>query len=453
MRISFMLMLLCFTASVASQSIAPRLSAAYEKLMRDDQFKYAIVGMTVIDQQTGKVLFDRNGNVGLAAASTQKILTAVTAFDLLGVQFNYTTKFLTRKINATTTALYVLGSGDPTLGSWRFESTKPARLFSALDVAMPTSSSLMVGYLDDQHYDPVAVPGTWMIDDIGNYYGAGSWNINWRENQYDLHLSSDKIVGGPVSIRSEPGLPKYQNHLKVGKPGSGDNAYIYLPTADSVYILKGTIPPNERDFVISGAVPDGRMFMIAELVRHWVGRGNSVTAVGKVEADLLKGAKVIYEHQSPKLDSIIFYFLRKSINLYGEALLKTIGYRNADSAHTEVGTRAMKAHLISVNVPPGAVAVLDGSGLSPQNRITSTALATVLQYALKRAWFNSFYNALPVYNGMKMKSGSIGGVRSFAGYHKASNGKMYSFSIIVNNYNGSSGSVVQKLYKVLDELK
>ena len=54
---------------------------------------------------------------------------------------------------------------------------------------------------------------------------------------------------------------------------------------------------------------------------------------------------------------------------------------------------------------------------------------------------------------MKMKSGSIGGARAFAGYHTAKDGKQYVFSIIVNNYDGSPVEVVKKMYALLDVLK
>ena len=97
--------------------------------------------------------------------------------------------------------------------------------------------------------------------------------------------------------------------------------------------------------------------------------------------------------------------------------------------------------------------MIDGSGLSPQNRVTTHAEVKVLQYARTRTWFNAFYNALPEYNGMKMKSGSIGGARAFAGYHTAKDGRQYTFSIIVNNYDGSSSDIVKKMYGVLDLLK
>ena len=97
--------------------------------------------------------------------------------------------------------------------------------------------------------------------------------------------------------------------------------------------------------------------------------------------------------------------------------------------------------------------MLDGSGLSPQNRVTANAEVHALQYARSRPWFNSFYNALPVYNGMKMKSGTIGGAKAFAGYQKSADGNEYIFSIIINNYDGGVDSVVHKMFALLDVLK
>ena len=113
----------------------------------------------------------------------------------------------------------------------------------------------------------------------------------------------------------------------------------------------------------------------------------------------------------------------------------------------------MKRFYISKGFDGSSLNIIDGSGLSPQNRVTTDAMVKVLLYAKTRSWFPSFYNALPEFNGMKMKSGSIGGVRAFAGYHKATSGKEYSFSFIVNNFDGSSAELVRKMYRLLDALK
>ena len=94
-----------------------------------------------------------------------------------------------------------------------------------------------------------------------------------------------------------------------------------------------------------------------------------------------------------------------------------------------------------------------GSGLSPLNRVTTHAQVEVLKYAKTKDWFPYFYNALPVYNGMKMKSGSISDVKGYCGYQKAKDGTEYIFSFLVNNYSGSSSGVVNKMYKVLDVLE
>jgi D-alanyl-D-alanine carboxypeptidase/D-alanyl-D-alanine-endopeptidase (penicillin-binding protein 4) len=156
---------------------------------------------------------------------------------------------------------------------------------------------------------------------------------------------------------------------------------------------------------------------------------------------------------SPPLDSINYWFLKKSINLYGEALVKTMAWEKSGLGSTGKGVDIVRTFWSEHGIDKSAVNIIDGSGLSPQNRVTSDAEVKVLQYAKTRPWFSAFYNALPEYNGMKMKSGSIGGARAFAGYHTAKDGKQYILSIIVNNYDGSAGEVVKKMFKVLDVLK
>ena len=95
----------------------------------------------------------------------------------------------------------------------------------------------------------------------------------------------------------------------------------------------------------------------------------------------------------------------------------------------------------------------DGSGLSPSNRVTTKALVTVLQFAKQQKWFPSFYNALPEMNGIKMKDGYIGGVRSYTGYIKSKNGTEYTFAFIANNFDGSPATVREKMWQVLNILK
>ena len=106
-------------AGSSAQTISQQLQKAYWQFENDSQLKHAISSLYVVDAKTGKVVFDKNSQIGLADASTQKIITASTAFELLGKDYTYKTKF-----GVWGKELYVKGSGDPTLGSWRWEQTK-----------------------------------------------------------------------------------------------------------------------------------------------------------------------------------------------------------------------------------------------------------------------------------------------------------------------------------------
>ena len=163
--------------------------------------------------------------------------------------------------------------------------------------------------------------------------------------------------------------------------------------------------------------------------------------------------KLLNTHYSPPLDSINYWFLKKSINLYGEAFVKTIGYQKKGVGATDTGLSIIKYFWKQRGIDPSAINIIDGSGLSPANRITTNALVTVMQFAKKQNWFSSFYNALPDMNGIKMKDGYISGVRSYTGYVKSKSGNDYTFAFIVNNFYGSAATVKEKMWKVLNILK
>jgi len=73
----------------------------------------------------------------------------------------------------------------------------------------------------------------------------------------------------------------------------------------------------------------------------------------------------------------------------------------------------------------------------------------VMEYARKQSWFPSFYDALPTISGFKMKSGSINGVISYTGYLKGKDNNQYTFSFVINNYDGSGNEVRKKMWKLL----
>ncbi len=455
-RMFFYISLLMFSSSVFGQNTATQVKDAFTKFETDEQLKHALISLYVIDAKTGKVVFDKNSQTGLAPASTQKIITSVTAFELLGKDYRYKTGFALSQPDGKT--LFVKGSGDPTLGSWRWSSTKDDSILDRIKKAAPMNLAKINNVVfDTTGWNETSTPDGWIWQDIGNYYGAGAGVLNWHENQYDLVLTSGANPGDPVRVVKTSPLLRFDSiysFATAGPKGSGDNAYIYKNDVTSPVnqsVVRGTIPVNESGFTISGsmaypALEFGSNFTGMNInSNHWIGASASPGSA----------KQPMYFHQeiSPSLDSIIYWFNKKSINLYGEALIRTIGFEKNKKGYTREGIKVLRSFWKDNGLDPEELNMVDGSGLSPLNRVTTHAQVTILNYARAKSWYPSFYDALPEYNGMKMKSGTISGAKGFCGYHKAKDGNEYIFSFLVNNYSGTASSLVNKMYKVLDMLK
>jgi serine-type D-Ala-D-Ala carboxypeptidase/endopeptidase (penicillin-binding protein 4) len=459
------------TGSFAQITTNQKLQKAFQQFEADSQLKHAISSLYVINAKTGEVVFDKNSQVGLAPASTQKIITAATAFELLGKDFRYNTSlfFMTNgfRNNIEQTIIIVNGSGDPTLGSPRYSVTSGSVIINKWINAIKKKmkNRVLEGIrLDDINTGDISsVPGGYIWDDIGNYYGAGSSWINWRENQYDISFKSGNTTypADIISVEPDQEQVNFRSLVRAGEKGSGDNAYIYCPPYGKEAVIKGTIPPDQKKFTISGAMPDPAftlgITLRNELLLHSIKIDSTVFTLRT--KDVNDGFIPPYEyidesvHYSPSLDSIIYWFLKKSINLYGEALIKTFAYEKKGFGSTDSGVVIVKDFWKQKGIDENELNISDGSGLSPQNRVTTHAQVEILKYAKAKDWFPYFYNALPEYNGMKMKSGSIKDVKAYCGYQKAGDGNEYIFSFLVNNFNGASSTVVNKMYKVLDVLK
>ncbi|WP_276497147.1 D-alanyl-D-alanine carboxypeptidase/D-alanyl-D-alanine-endopeptidase [Pontibacter litorisediminis] len=441
-----------------SQTVPQKLAAAYSKFEQDPQLQNAIASLYITDAKTGEVVFDRNSRIGLAPASTQKVITSISAYELLGKDFRYETQLAYRK-NKGNNELVILPSGDPTFGSWRWAETKEDRVLAGVTKSLQRTGikSFKQVTVANHSWNDETVPDGWMWQDIANYYGAGSAKLNWRENQYDVILKSGPSIGDPVAIvKTVPELNGYglRSELTSAAAGTGDNAYIYFPLSAPSATIRGTIPVNESSFKISGAMPSAARQFVSTLSDTLQTLGIKLPKQPvEHNAPLPSGYTVFHTVTSPPLDSIIYWFNRKSINLYGEALVKTIAYKHTSDSQTGNGLQEIRAFWKQRGLPETELSMVDGSGLSPLNRVTTHAQVQLLQHAQAQPWYKSFYTSLPVFNGMKMKSGTIRGVKGFCGYHKGKDGKEYVFSFIVNNYNGSASALVKKMYLVLDELK
>lgn len=330
MKTGIVIIFFLFSITSYAQSISQKLEVAVNRLEADSQFKHGIISLYVVESKTGKIIFDKNSQIGLAPASCLKIITAASAFELLGKEYTYRTQLgYTGKIDSGILKgnIYIVGSGDPTLGSWRYMSTKENIILTNFTKAIKAQRiSNIKGYVlsDDRIWNTQRIPDGWIWQDIGNYYGAGASGLNWRENQYDLILKSGKKVGDPVKIAGT--RPKFLsgihliNELTSAAKGTGDNAYIYLAPDTESGFVRGTIPVNEDDFVISGSMPNGGKLLATTVYNDLT--GGKATAENNINYLKAKSKwqapdAIFYTHTSPTLDSIMYWFLKK-VSIYME---------------------------------------------------------------------------------------------------------------------------------------
>jgi len=446
-----------------TQDVSHRLTDAVKNLEAEPMLKHAIISMNVVESKTGKQVFNKNSQTGLAPASCQKVFTSIAAFELLGEDYRYNTMIgYDGQIEAGVLKgnLHIIASGDPTLGSWRWELTKESRVLQLwVDEIKKAGIKKINGLIlkDDSNWGSSTIPDGWIWQDIGNYYGAGAASINWRENQYDLNLKPGNKIGDTCSIISISPASVNLNlvsEVQTAEKGTGDNAFIYMPAGATLGYVRGTIPIGEKSFTISGSLSDPFSVLINSFTLSLNNAGIEISKESNwVSPPPLFKVNQLLTYSSPNLDSINYWFLKKSINLYGEALLKTIAREKGGVGSTGKGVDIIKFFWSQRGIEKSALNIMDGCGLSPQNRVTSDALVRAMQYARSKPWFNSFYHALPEINGITMKSGSINGARSYTGYIKSKNGMEYTFAIIVNNYDGNSSEMIRKMWRVLDILK
>lgn len=458
--------LLALSLNAIAQDPVAKLQAAYQNLVSDEQAKYATTSLCVLDAQSGKIIFAKNENVGLAPASTLKTITSATAFSVLGKDFKYqTTLGYSGKITNGVLQgdLIIIGGGDPTLGSWRYEQSKENNILThwanAIKAAGITKiEGSIIG--DDGLFGTQSIPEGWIWQDIGNYYGAGTSALTWRENQFDVHLKPGNSTNDPVSIlKTVPAMPYLTliNELKTGTSGSGDNAYAFLPPYTNLAYLRGTWGLGIGKTGISLALPDPAYETTFRLKDTLQRLNISVTgepstarrlnSEGKTVPKITQQLNVV---TSPSLSEIVYWFNKKSINLYGEQLLKTMALKLGKTP-TNNSSEVVINFWANKGIDKKALNILDGSGLSPGTRVTTLAMASILFQAQKEDWFAAYYNSFPDNNGMKLKSGSINDVSAYAGYYTDKNGNKYIAVININNYNG--GGISKKLFKVLDALK
>ena len=114
-RLKLILLLLCTAASAVAQDM---LAQRLDSLLQDPMFETSQVGLMVWDLDGDSAIYQKNHRQLMRPASCMKLVTAITALETLGVNYEYQTRiYCTGTITDGTLNgnLYCVGGFDPTL--------------------------------------------------------------------------------------------------------------------------------------------------------------------------------------------------------------------------------------------------------------------------------------------------------------------------------------------------
>jgi D-alanyl-D-alanine carboxypeptidase len=154
-----------------------------------------------------------------------------------------------------------------------------------------------------------------------------------------------------------------------------------------------------------------------------------------------------------------------SINWRANRMMQKIGQEKYGKYDLNTGTKAVKEYWKGKGLDTTGIYLLDGSGRSHDNRITPMQIADVLYKMTLSSAFPVFFNSLPLagltgtmhkwligtvgQGRVRAKTGSLAGVRSYAGYVNTLNGHRLIFVFIVNDYSCSISKFKKKIEKVM----
>lgn len=445
--------------------------------LKDSALANAGYSVYAIDATTGKVVFS-TPQVSLVPASVMKIVTTAAALEVLGPDYRFHTLLgYSGAINPGTGLLegnlILKGGCDPAFYSHYFEGhykgTFETWAIALAKIGIKTIHGNLI--VDVSRMEGQSIPGGWLWEDIGNYYGAGVSALTYSDNCYKILFSSATGSGQPVKITGT--VPYIDSLDLINKVASSavnqDQTIIYGAPGSFSHLVEGSIPKGRTGFVVKGAMPDPAKIAATELVK--VLSDNKMSFVGKVLINKeipVVGFTQVADKVSPPLSDLIVPLNTESINLFAEHLLREVGRLRKGSSSNDSSLLAVKGFWHEKKIFAKGFCPADGSGLSRSNAICPRTLAEIFRFMYLGPHSEAFFNSLPVAgktgtlqfsfkgtnleNNLRAKTGSMSRERSLAGIFANKSGKKVIFAVIINNFEGNQSSAGKVIENLLDEL-
>lgn len=416
-------------------------------MMTDPVLRNANWGFVVYDPKTKKIISSYNENSSLIPASTTKLLTTETAMNLLGENFRWMTQLEysgTIEEGVLNGNLYIVGSGDPSLGSNKAGASSYRDIISDFIAATKEIGIKKI------NGDIIIQTGVFKL----NKTQLLPENIVWLENgnyylpvgtTYEINPQNEKLIA------------------RKSNPFSENKNFYYI----SPYIGQMVYADQFDGGYLTTKMPDAPAYLANNLRATMLKSGLPV--VGKVVTKVTdpnpEKRERITSYQSPTLAEIIMYTNQRSDNALAEATLRMVGFQKLGDQTLEAGRKVVNNHLESVGFETEGLNYYDGSGLSRNNVVTPISQVKFLANLMNEKYYKTFYESLPIGgqsgtlkrmfnstgNGQIFaKTGTLNKVKTLAGYMRTNSGKTLVFSLLINNYAGSVDQVKSKMEQILE---
>ncbi|MGF1757850.1 serine-type D-Ala-D-Ala carboxypeptidase [Photobacterium sagamiensis] len=401
--------------------------------------------LLVADPVTGNIVYAQRENQLQPPASTQKLVTALAAKLYLDTDFRFTTDLELKDKD-----VIIRFSGDPT-----FSRQQLAMLLTQLKKHQqsPIRGNIILNGSVFSGYE--RAPG-WPWDILGVCYSAPSSSISLEHNCVQGALYSNKEEGQltRVNVPAHQPIKVSSDALIVSKEQQKARYCDLTLTADNSnsYQLSGCLPKRDKPLPLNFAVQN-TVDYTAAVIRSELKRAG-IRFNGEILRDDQARGKRIARHTSEPLNILIDTMVKESDNLIADNLTKTLGHRYFNQPGTfNNGIAAIKAILNDkAGIDLRQAVLVDGSGLSRNNRLTATQMMEVVTYLYQHDKQLGLLTTLPVSGqsgtlryrqsirhqplkgNIAAKSGSLYGTYNLAGIMTTKSGKKLLFVQMVANY-------------------
>jgi len=489
------LSLLAFIASMIFVSCYPTKPISRKKHDLDTEvgnilayppFKTASFGFYAIDLNSGEEISAYQPDIALKPASTQKLITTAAALEILGPDFTFETKLaytgdLSQENGYLNGNLLLIGGGDPSLGSKYFEQTAGKQFLNEFvnkikDYGIDSVSGRIIA--DARYFDWDIIPPTWSWQNIGQYYGASANGLAIYDNYFSILFNTFDYGNTTLITGIRPFIEglKLTNYV-VADSISYDNAYVFGAPYSNRRTLTGELPVRRTNYVVEAATPDpaylAALQLDSALKANNISVNQKATTIRRIvesgAKNNLAGFRVFYTKRSVSLKEIIEQTNIHSINLFAEHCLLQLAGNLGGKKQTVPATDSLMSFWAQKGMDTQGMSLNDGSGLSHYNAVTPRQMVFVLDYMKNSsAHFKEFYSSLAVggrsgtlenmFKGssaegnIRAKSGTVTRGKAYAGYLTSASGREIAFSMIVNNFSGSSDEAKAKLEELMTAL-